>query len=215
MRKIKILFILCLSFFMFGCMERLEVVSIEQKASITENWIVDEIESSKELAMKNINYLTEKKESDNSKIRAQAQQELEEWYSAIHNAQEKKKRLEKERIELEKERIDNFFNEFCYLLIKNDLREPESYQLDYVYYRKNGNKYSISHSFRAKNGFGGYSKEFKTYEFKFTDEELKSDVRIVVIQKKLELLKQLIQESEELIKTEELIKRHNQRRFYF
>lgn len=202
MRKIKILFILCLSFFMFGCMERLEVVSIEKKASITENWIVDEIESSKELAMKNINYLREKKESDNSKIRAQAQQELEEWYSAIHNAQEKKKRLEKER-------IDNFFNEFCYLLIKDDLREPESYQLDYVYYRKNGNKYSISHSFRAKNGFGGYGKEFKTYEFKFTDEELKSDVRIVVIQKKLELLEQSIQEREELIK------RHNQRRFYF
>lgn len=205
----KILFILCLSYFLFGCFENIHITSKEEKKSIAERWIINEFESFKELANGKIKYLEEKKESDNPKIRVKAQKELEEWNLIIDETrkekeelerkkQERKERLEMERLEkekkLEKERIDKFFNEFCYLLIKDDLREPESYRLDYVHYHKSGNKYYISHSFRAKNGFGGYNKELKKYEFNFTDDELKSDVRNIVIQKKIELLEQLIKE---------------------
>lgn len=176
----KIGLILYLSLVLIGCIRK---TSSEEKQKIVKAWIFHNDKSSEEKIKKEFVYLEKKKENTTDiKIKEQIEKELEEWNYFIEK--------------FKKEQLDDFFERFCYFFIKDGLREPESYKLDYVSYKKlDGDKYYIKHSFRAKNGFGGYEKKIKEYELEFKEEDFKTRLmEVVAMNKRFELTKKMMEE---------------------
>lgn len=176
----KICLILCLSFLLLGCIRK---TSSEDKEKITRLWILHRNKNSEVKIKNELAYLEKKKEkATDDKVKKEIEEEIKEWNYFIEIAKKKK--------------LDEFFETFCFYFIKDELREPESYKLDYVLYKKiDENTYNIVHSYRAKNKYGGYDKNRNEYTLPFTDEDFKTKVMdIVVIRKRMELTKQIMEE---------------------
>lgn len=116
-----------------------------------------------------------KEQMDNEKFKETAAKEYNDWIGAIEFAE-----IEKE-IKEESEK-NEFFGQVMFLLIKNKLRDPDSYVLENIFYFKKGNVYDINHYYRAKNGFGGYTNGSDYLTIELTEEEF-SDSPIVVVNK--------------------------------
>lgn len=185
---------------MCGCIDQVVTTDKKQKETMVKSWIINEQVDTKKEIEKRMKYLEDKKESQSSRTKKLATKELNEWKSIISRVknekekerrakieqEEREKREKKNRAEREdKAKKDRFFEEFCYLWVRDNLRDPESYRLDYVSYEKSGGFYTIRHSFRAKNGFGGYEKEYQRYEIYFSEDDFDMPTELVVFEKKL------------------------------
>lgn len=173
---------------LFGCMDNINKTSPQEKDRLTKSWILNNSEDSKTKVKNIMNYLKEQSNKEDAKIREQANNELKEWKIYIDIYETKKELIEIEKEEAKKQKEKKFIEEFCYYFIEDDLKDPDSYKLDYVIYKNYGDLYKITHSYRAKNSFGGYVKDSQSYEVVLEEEDFKREPRFVASNKKYKML---------------------------
>lgn len=181
----KILIILS-SLIILGCGEKVETKSYFEKKELVNLAIIE----NNDIYTKEMNRIMTKlkEQMKNSKLKDEATKEYNGWNEAIEDA-------EKEKIRIAEKKKQKFLEEISFLLIKNQLREPSSYELDFITYTQNNDIYDISHHYRAKNGFGGYSKGKEFLSIEITQKDFEEDPNYlytkIIFKKNDELLKKL------------------------
>lgn len=179
----KKLLIIIGSLIILGCSEKVETKTYNEKSKMAKLAIVN----NDGFSQKEIDtiMLKLKEQMNNDKLKDKATKEYNDWLNAIHYAEFDKKKIEKEK-------KNKFFEEVMFLLIKNDLRDPESYVLEGISYSQEGDLYDINHYYRAKNGFGGYAKGSDSVNIELAETDFSSLPIFVVNKIKVKKLEETI-----------------------
>ncbi|MGL4864517.1 MAG: hypothetical protein ACRC4T_15595 [Cetobacterium sp.] len=167
----KKLLIIISSLIILGCGEKVETKAYNEKSKMANLAIL----KNDSFTQKNIDtiMLKLKEQMNNEKLKDKATKEYNDWLNAIYYAEFDKKKIEKEK---KKE----FFQEVMFLLIKNNLRDPESYVLEDIFFTQEEDTYNIRHYYRAKNGFGGYAKGEELITLELAQEDFSKLPQVIV-----------------------------------
>lgn len=181
----KVLIIIA-SLIILGCGEKVEIKTFSEKNKIANSAIVNNDDfSQKEI---DIIILKLKEQMKNDKLKDKATKEYNDWLNAIYYAEIDKKKIEKEK-------KNDFFEEIVFLLIKDNLRDPDSYVLENILFTEEKGVYKISHYYRAKNGFGGYVKGKEFITLKLTQEDFDKLPKVVASDIKWQQLKERMEKT--------------------